>query len=247
MDIQEVILQTPQLARQKVFYQNILGLPMVAETNDSITLQAGATLLHFKEVEAESLYHIAFAIPRNAFIQAKAWVRERIPLLPITKSLPVLPADSPLRVQGKKGEDEVYFPVVRARSFYCLDAANNILKFIVYEDLEQEISGPFGASSILSVSEIGLPAEDVLDVARQLQEQVGLEPYPLSRPASRDFAYLGDAHGQLVIVRTGHAWMPTETVLASIAPVHLTISGRQEQELQLSPYPYAIRVNSRKN
>ena len=30
------------------------------------------------------------------------------------------------------GEDEIFFPIANARAFYVSDAANNILKFVVY-------------------------------------------------------------------------------------------------------------------
>ena len=35
---------------------------------------------------------------------------------------------------------------------------------------------------------------------------LGIEPYPVSRPASEDFAYLGDVFGQFVVVKIGHPW-----------------------------------------
>jgi hypothetical protein len=42
-------------------------------------------------------------------------------------------------------------------------------------------------------------------------------------------AFLGDISGQLVVVKIGRPWLPTETVRAAVAPVRLTISGQREQ------------------
>ena len=88
------------------------------------------------------------------------------------------------------------------------------------------------------MSEIGLPVADVLALAATLKEQFGIEPYPVSRPISEEFAFLGDIYGQLVVVKVGRPWLPTETVRAAVAPVQLTISGQRERQWQFSPYPY---------
>jgi catechol-2,3-dioxygenase len=244
MRIAEVILQARHLADQRAFYRRTLGLPLLAETADSFTIQAGMTRLRFQETASDVLYHVAFAIPRTTFQEAKAWVRERVPLLAITGSPQVYSPTSPLRVWNKEGEDEIFFPLIKARSFYCCDAANNILKFIVYDDLSHAAAGAEGAACVLHVSEVGLPVEDVRELSARLQEQLGIEPYPVSRPISEDFAYLGDIFGQLVVVKIGHPWLPTQTVRASVAPVHLTINGQQAQQIQLSPYPYTMTVTA---
>ena len=239
MHIQELSLQTRHLANQKAFYHTILGLPLLLETTDSFTIQAGKTQLRFQETKTDVLYHVAFSIPHTSFREAKEWVHERIPLLAIIGSQQAYASTSPLRMWNKESEDEVFFPIINARSFYCRDAANNILKFIAYNNEAAETNG---MASVLSVSEIGLPVEDVRALATQLQEQLGIEPYPVSRPASEDFAYLGDIFGQLVVVKIGHPWLPTQTVKAMVAPVHLTIRGQQKRHLQLPPYPYTITV-----
>ena len=229
MRIQELVLQTRHLADQKEFYCTTLGLPLVAEAADSFTVQAGTTRLRCQEVQQDVLYHVAFTIPRNAFTQAKSWLRERVSLL-LTRN----------------GEDEIFFANINARSLYFCDAANNVLEFIVHYDLdhEHEIEAAFGPADVLHVSEIGLPVENVLALAATLKEQLGIEPYPTSRAISEGFAFVGDIYGQLVVIKTGRPWLPTETVQATIAPVQLTISGQRKQQIQLSPYPYTITVTT---
>ena len=64
MHIQELSLHTRHLADQQVFYHTTLGLPLLAETADSFTIQAGTTRLRFQEGQQDVLYHVAFTIPR---------------------------------------------------------------------------------------------------------------------------------------------------------------------------------------
>src|SRR5579872_219509 len=213
MHIQELSLQTQHLAEQKKFYSTTLGLPLLAEMANSFIVQAGTTRLRFQETRQDVLYHVAFTIPRNIFTGAKSWLSERVSLL------------------RKGGEDEFFFAGINARSLYFCDAANNILEFIVHYNLEQETTGAFGPTAILHVSEIGLPVEDVPALATMLKDMLNIEPY--GGPVSEDFAFLGDIYGQLVVVKVGRPWLPTETVLASVAPVHLTISGQRDAHLQL--------------
>lgn len=114
----------------------------------------------------------------------------------------------------------------------------------MYDDLRPAAAGAHGAVAVLHVSEVGLPVDDVRALAARLQEQLGIAPYPVSRPIAEDFAYLGDIVGQLVVVKIGHPWLPTQTVRAAVAPMHLTISGHQAQQIQLAPYPYTMTVTA---
>ena len=222
MHIQELSLQTRHIADQKDFYCTTLGLPLLAETTASFTLQAGATRLRFQEVQQDVLYHVAFAIPRNTFSEAKSWLRNYVSLL------------------RKKSADEFFFATPNARSLYFCDAANTILELIVHYDLEHETEGPFGPAQMLHVSEVGLPVEDVLAQVSLLREKLAIEPY--GGLVSEEFAFMGDMYGQLVVVKIGRPWQPAETLLAAVAPMQLTMSGKPEQQVQLSPFPYAITV-----
>jgi len=220
MHILELSLDTRRLAEQRAFYGTTLGLPFLDETADSFTVQAGTTRLQFRETQQDVLYHIALTIPRNTFQEAKDWIRQRVPLL------------------RKNGEDEIFFSGLNARSFYFCDANDNILEYIVHYNLDRETGGAFKPTDVLHVSEIGLPVEDVPELATRLREQFAIEPYGGS--VSPAFAFLGDIFGQLVIVQVGRPWLPTETVPAHVAPVRLTMSGQKKQQSQLVPYPYYI-------
>ncbi len=222
MRIQELSLQTRHIANQKTFYCTTLGFSLLSETTDSFTVQAGTTRLRFQETQQDFLYHIAFTIPRETFHEAKSQLQKHVPLL------------------YKNGEDEIFFANLNARSFYFCDTTGNILEYIVHYDLNHETAGTSGAASVLHVSEIGLPVEDVPAFADLLRKQFSIEPYGGS--VSEQFAFLGDISGQLVVVKVGRPWLPTETVQAGVAPVRLTISGQYEQQVQLLPYPYTLTV-----
>lgn len=226
MYIQELTIQTRNLAEQKTFYSTVLELPLIAETATSFTVQAGTTRLSFQETRQEVLYHIAFTIPRNKFQQAKSWIGQRIPILPT-----------------KTGEDEIFFSGLNARSFYFGDADDNILEYMVHNSLDYETPGEFGPQDVLRLSEIGLPVEDVPAIAAQLEKQQGIVSYPVPGQIADVFAYLGDIFGQLVVVKAGRPWLPTETVQAIVSPAQVVISGQREERIQLSPYPYTITVH----
>lgn len=223
MHIEELSLYTRHPGDQQTFYHSILGLPLLAETATSFTVQAGTTRLRFQEMQQDVLYHVAFTIPRNTFQEAKRWVQKRAPLL------------------TRNGEDEILFTNLNARSFYFEDADGNILEYIVHYGLDNETEETFTAVPVLHVSEIGLPVENVPAQAARLKEQLSIEPY--GGQVTEGFAFLGDIFGQLVMVKIGRPWLPTETVQAIVAPVQLTIRGRREQQVQLSPHPYTITAN----
>jgi hypothetical protein len=92
------------------------------------------------------------------------------------------------------------------------------------------------------VSEIGLPVEEVGAFADQVHQHFPISPY--GGAISEEFAFLGDISGQLVVVKIGRPWLPTETVRAAVAPVRLTISGQREQQVQFSPYPYTLATTA---
>lgn len=224
MNIQKLALHTRHLADQQAFYCTTLGLPLLTKTSDSFTVQAGRTRLSFQESECDvPSYHVAFTIPRQMFSETKSWMQKRLPLL------------------QKNGQDEIFFANLNARSFYYCDPAGNILECIVHYSLNDERERTEDTIPVLHVSEIGLPVEDVPTFAAQLFKQCALEPY--GGAISEHFAFLGDIFGQAVVVKVGRPWVPTETVQAAVAPVHLTIRGQREQEVQLWPYPYTLTVS----
>src|SRR5262249_6039465 len=74
--ILSVHLHTHRLAELRAFYREKLHFPIMEETGDSVTFQAGATALTFvrtPEEHSRPFYHFAFNIPENKLPAAKEW------------------------------------------------------------------------------------------------------------------------------------------------------------------------------
>jgi catechol-2,3-dioxygenase len=226
MRITELHLSTQNLLAQRIFYTRTLGLPLVAETGASFTIQAGATRLLFRRTEQEGLlYHFAFSIPSNKLAHAKAWLLARTP------PVPLLSLD---------GQDEFHGESWNVSNLYFYDAVGNILEFIAHHDLPDSMPDGFNEHSVLHISEIGLAVENVLAQVAEFNDRFGFDPY---RGESSDtFTAVGDIYGLFIVVKIGRCWFPTQTDAAPVAPIKVTIEGRKEQQYHISPYPYEIEV-----
>lgn len=220
MRMTDLRVATRDVTAQRAFYAGTLGLPVVEETADAITLQVGATRLTFEAMTAwdELVYHIAFSIPRNKLAAAKEWLATRAPLL------------------TTDGRDEFDSASWDARMVYFHDPAGNILECIARRTLLNDRAGPFGPRDLLSVSEIGLPVDDVPARAAALGDALGIAAY---KDHSAAFAPLGDEQGLLIVVKAGRPWFPTAT-RAVVAPVCLTLRGTREAHYHLPSLPYEI-------
>jgi len=222
MLITDLRVVTRDVAAQHAFYAGTLGLPVLEGTADAVTLQVGATRLTFEEVTArgELVYHIAFNIPRNKLAAAKEWLATRAP---------VLTAD---------GRDEFVSEPWGARMVYARDPAGNILECIARRTLPNDQMGPFGPHDLLSVSEIGLPVDDVAARVAALEGALGIAAY---NEQSAAFVPLGDEQGLLIVVMVGRPWFPT-TTRAVVAPARLTLHGSREAHYRMPSLPYEITV-----
>jgi catechol-2,3-dioxygenase len=207
MRILELHLATRDLIAQRTFYVEQLGLPMQAETADSVTFQAGSTRLTFTAApQVDATYHIAFNIPRNKLAAAKHWVAARTALL------------------TQAGEDEFAVPAWGARMVYFPDPAGNLLECVVRQALPNDALGAFGPHDLLCVSEIGLVVDDVPKEVGALIATHGIAPYKEPSPT---FTALGDEHGLVIVVQQGRPWFPTRT-LAAVSPLRIVFRGEQE-------------------
>ncbi|HEV8190776.1 MAG TPA: hypothetical protein VGP82_04725 [Ktedonobacterales bacterium] len=223
MFLTAIDLETADLATERLFYTQILGLPLRQATPDAFTVQAGTTALSFRSpIQQPPLYHFAFTIPFNKWQQAKAWLTARIQLL-----------------QGE-GKEEFESVRVRTRSCYFSDPEGNILEFIAREDLPAKAGEHFGPEDVLHISEIGLVVDDVPAVAKHLQTTLGVEVFRGS--SFEDFAQLGDINGVLILVKPERLWAPEDRQPAVISPVRVSILGAIAQQVILEPYPYVLEV-----
>jgi catechol 2,3-dioxygenase-like lactoylglutathione lyase family enzyme len=220
MKIVALTLVTPNLATQRSFYTTVLGLPLLHESAQRFTVQAGQTRLTFHTtMQDDIVYHFAFTIPRNQFVSAKHWLGDRVSLLS----------------EGDADEfRSSYWPGYQT---YFRDAANNILEFIAPDDLPIEAAGAFGSQQVLCISEVGMAVDDVLKQVTALEAQVGASRYQ----GSDTFYPVGDLDGRVIVVKTGRHWFPTTTA-AVVAPFEVIMTGEKRRQYQPAGLPYLFRT-----
>lgn len=210
MLIKRLELLTSDLIAQRDFYAAVLELPVHLES-DSLLVKAGRTDLFFRQAapDWEGAYHFCFNIPENQFVYAKAWLSARIPL-----------------VKDGKGNDEFHSASWNASSFYFKDAAGNILEFIARHAQKNAVYAPFDSGQILQVSEIGLAAKDVIALANELCQALGVSVYKQEPKA--DFTPLGDEDGLLILAAEDRIWYPNTGIPARLlfAQADVDVNGK---------------------
>ncbi|MCZ6574658.1 MAG: hypothetical protein O7C98_16010 [Planctomycetota bacterium] len=216
-------LHTHRLDEQRAFYSKTLGLPVVAESKQSFTIEAGGTTLEFEQAsdQAAPFYHFAFNIPENKLAKAKQWLIPRCPLL----------RDS------WTGADELFFEAWNAHATYFHDPAGNIVEFIARHTLQNARGGAFGVEDILYASEIGLVG-DQEQLGEQIMGALGVRRYHHSP------MFVGDEHGLFVLAPVGRPWIPERVKAAAVFPAEVTVAGHGRQSLECDGHPYRIRGNA---
>ncbi|MCB0727247.1 MAG: VOC family protein [Ignavibacteriae bacterium] len=222
MFINEVILITDKLDELKEFYGSILGLPVRSENENSVSVRTINSVLTFTanntDLYKNPFYHFAFNIPNNKFIEAKAWISERVNLI------------------ESGGENEFEFASWNARALYFYDPAGNILEFIARYDLDNSASGNFTGKNILNISEIGLPVRNVEMFFNKVTAEFGL---PLFSGDKKNFCAVGDDNGLMIIVPEKRTWYPNLPE-AGIFPVTVIIESGIKKDIQFQDLPYKI-------
>jgi catechol-2,3-dioxygenase len=198
-------LTTDRLAALRRFYVDRLGLPLLDERDDEFAVRAGHTRLAFATAAPATspVHHVAFNVPPDRLADAIAWLRPRAGVL------------------EPDGDAVVPFPFWNAHAAYFRDPAGNVLEVIARHDLGVVDRRPFGAWSLLGVSEIGLPAPR-MDTAVDALGRLGLPIYSGNRSS---FAALGDVHGLAIVVPAGRPWLPTRDAVAAVHPVAVDLAG----------------------
>jgi len=194
MKLEHIQIQSNNIEQTALFYQDILELPIIEKKTNSISIQAGNSVLEFVENAAfKSIYHFAFNIPENKLDEAIEWCKNKVDLIVI--------------------EDQnviTNFENWNANAFYFYDNNGNLLEFIARHDLENSQTKTFSSKSILNISEIGIVNENPLELGNQLIEKYGLE-YFSKNNNSEHFAAIGDDEGLLIMVKPNRNWYPTQT------------------------------------
>ena len=213
MFFHHVQLLTSKLAEQLEFYQDVLGLPVLEQSNTSVTFQVGLSRLEFVQDSQQAFYHFAFNIPSNQLEEAKIWLSERV-----------------LLIKDSSGNDTFHSQNWNANQVYFYDAGGNIVEFIARHDLENDSSETFSAQSLECTSELGIVTANVPRTVKHIQELVNVPPYRAIMDEM--FVPVGDEHGLFIVVKQNRIWFP-ETKPALAAPFKVTISGRENKVLEL--------------
>jgi catechol 2,3-dioxygenase-like lactoylglutathione lyase family enzyme len=193
MDILNLEILTPDLAKTEAFYTSVLGLKTIHKSTNQISFQAGTSELTFIHTETiNPVYHIAFNIPNNQLAEALIWTESKVPLIDVEP--------------GNKIADFVNW---NAKSIYFFDTTGNILEFIARFELDNKNDTPFTGLSITCISEVGLAVDDV---ATQCDELVSAHSLPVfsRQPRLQNFSALGDDNGLLIISIVNRHWYLTD-------------------------------------
>ncbi|MEI5906618.1 ring-cleaving dioxygenase [Bacillus spongiae] len=204
MNIKEMKLFTRKLNEMKDFYGDVLNLTIIKENQQAFTVRIGSTNLSFHKGDFESapVYHVAINIPENKLVEAKEWISSKVNL------------------NREEEDDEVYFEDWNAHAIYFEDPAGNILEFIARHNLNNRNEQPFSSLDLLNISEVGVVADEVIPLARILNEK-GI---PNFRPDGEGFTPVGDEHGLLIMVKTGRRWFFSNR-FATFYPFEVLIEG----------------------
>lgn len=192
MPIKSIELYTHNLPQAEAFYAGVLQLQVLSKTKDSISFQVGYSTLTFKLTEGKvGVYHFAFLIPKNKVSEAYTWLKSLTSVLPFNTE-----------------SDIVDFTNWNAQAVYFHDPFQNIVELIAHHDLPYTWNGPFSASAMTGIAEMGLVVEDVTAACQTLHETYGV-PYFSKGPYFKDFAVMGEENGLLILSAVGRGWLPT--------------------------------------
>jgi hypothetical protein len=232
MRILRVRLQADEATWQALrrFYEERLGLPSVTTAPDRYGFTTGRTLIEFTPAErGQPFYHFALRVPRNRFEAARAWLGSHAELL----------------TEPNSSETRFEFANWRAEACYAHDPCGNIVELIAHHELPEETlaGGPFSASELLGVCELGLAGPDTRAMARALEPLgIGLWDGTLDLPGR--LAFMGGREGTLILAQTGRGWLPTGR-RAEPHAAHVVVAGAGEAEATLPGTAHQVRTTAR--
>jgi hypothetical protein len=120
---------------------------------------------------------------------------------------------------------------------YFKDAAGNVLEFIARHNLKNSVDADFVSWQILNVSEIGLPSENVIDLAGEICKSLNLSVF--KQQPNETFTPVGDDEGLLILPIKNRIWIPNSGVPAKLLPVKVT-GNAEGKEWEIRGVPYSI-------
>lgn len=190
MKILNVSITVRDLVKAVQFYRDVLLLPVEA-TPAGAEVTIGSSRLTLSSGDRfDGVHHLAFGILPSEFELAHAWLARRVSLLQSEGSEVIFGSDD-----------------WKSRSLYFLGPEGIILEFIARDaDASTDNSGG-KKPQILSISEVGVGVDDVLDAVATLSEELAIPNY---YDRSSTFASMGSHDGLLIVVQQDRLWFPTK-------------------------------------
>ncbi len=189
MKINTLKIHSSNLAGQTRFYSEVIGLELIHKSDEQATFQVGGSLLTLVQNHRFRPYHFAFNIPANREKEALDWLRDRVEILDF------------------EGRDIQDFDSWNAKAIYFYDADRNIVEFIARKNLPNQSEDRFGPGSLLEISEIGMPVNDIETAYNAINEIAPIKIY--DGDFSR-FCAIGDETGLFICIdKKKKTWFPT--------------------------------------
>jgi catechol-2,3-dioxygenase len=201
-------LLTFDLEGQLEFYRDRLELPVLEQSNTSVTFQVGVSRLEFLQDSRDAFYHFAFNVPSHQFAEAETWLGERTPI-----------------IQDSSAKHSFHSQSWNADMVYFYDAGGNIVELIARHDLKSDAAEAFSAKSLECMSEIGIVTDDVPETVKRIQEFTDASLYRAMMDEL--FVPVGNENGLFIVVKKERIWFP-ETKAAIAVPFKMRISNKDE-------------------
>jgi catechol-2,3-dioxygenase len=210
MNINELKIFTSNLSEQVEFYSSVLDLAISEKSKNKVSLIIGNSLLTLEYRKEFTPYHFAINIPSNKENEALNWLKERVSILLDRKS----------EIQD--------FDFWNAKAIYFYDKDNNIVEFIARKNLNNKSDKKFEANSLIEISEIGLPTENIEKEFNSLNKNCNLNIF--SGGLER-FCAIGNENGLIICINKNiKDWFPTnDKAFSSDFVAEITNDGKNYQ------------------
>ncbi|NER12347.1 VOC family protein [Leptobacterium flavescens] len=190
MKVDELILYSQSVEKQKLFYRDVLEMEIIRDSKESVSFKAGRSIISFEYRKDAKPIHYALNIPSYQDTEALEWLQKRVEVIPYQ--------DQPI----------VDFRNWNAKALYFYDADRNIVEFIARKNLDIRSASPFAADKLLCVSEIGIATSNIKDVYDRLNS---LRELPVFDGNFDRFCAAGDEEGLFILVDVKKKkWFPAD-------------------------------------
>jgi catechol-2,3-dioxygenase len=212
MKINELKIFTKNLIEQIDFYSNQIGLKLIKTSETEAQFMVGKSILRIIKSEKFKPYHFAINIPSNKENEALKWLKERVKIL-------------------EHGKTEIQdFDFWNAKAIYFYDIDQNIVEFIARKNMKNESNDEFSVNSLLEISEIGMPVNDIEKTYSALKQITNIEIFD---GGFERFCAIGDENGLFICINKKiKDWFPTgDKAHSSEFEIKINENGR-EYELE---------------